>query len=65
MSTRCEHPDCIAIAIGYVSRQLQGPFYCEAHRNWAVSEVDKFWEENEKYLNMSAEDINYYEGEVP
>lgn len=46
MSVRCDF--CIAPAIGYVSRALQGPFYCAAHQAKAEAAAAAHWAEIEE-----------------
>lgn len=40
---RCEHKNCITPSIGYGCRELQGPFYCQAHKDWAIEQVAEFY----------------------
>lgn len=37
---RCDHPECIAPSIGYISRICQGPFFCKQHEEWAWKQFD-------------------------
>lgn len=40
---RCNYSDCNNDSLGYIDRQLQGPFYCKDHELWAIEVVDNFY----------------------